>query len=225
MPVDPLSLVPIGIGILSVGGYLFAHWYGSAAERAFRKAARYDVASFPDGADGRITGQIEAFEGKLVCAPLSGRECVAYAVRVEEYKREGGRAGWEAIVRDFDAANFVVSDATGRALVRAAGSWPSPIMERAGTTGLLSRPTPELEELLQAQGESSHGLVFRKQLRAYEGVLAVGMRVAVLGKGRRSKDPREAASHGGCRQEPGGLVIECLDDGSLLMSNAPSALR
>jgi hypothetical protein len=211
---DLLGLLPLGIGLVAAGGWLVARWYGSPAERALRKAARYDVASFPNGADGRITGQIEPFEGKVLRAPLSGRACVAYAVRVEEHKREAGRGGtWEAIVRDFDAVSFVVADGTGRALVRAAGSWPSPIMDPVGGTGLLSGPTPELEELLRAHGESSQGLVFRKQIRAYEGVLVVGMRVAVLGKGRRGDDRPEA------------LTVECLDDGRLLMSNAPRALR
>jgi hypothetical protein len=226
MPADLLNLaVPAGIGILSLGGYLFSRWNGNAAERALRRAKRVPIHTFPEDTAGRIVGEIEAFEGKSVKAPLSGRSCVAYAVRVEEYQSEGRRGSWEAIVQDFDAVNFTVSDGTGRALVRAAGSWPSPIMDRVGGTGIFSAAAPALDALLQAHGQSSRGLLFNKRLRAYEGVLEVGMRVAVLGIGRRSKDPSDGASGGGYRVGPGGLVMDCLDDGRLLMSNGAPALR
>jgi hypothetical protein len=213
MPADLLSFVAPAAGFLLLGGYLFARWYGSPVERALRKAERRDIASFPEGATGRIVGVIEAYEGKILEAPLTARDCVAWAVRVEEHQRGRRSESWEPIARDFGAVSFVVADGTGRALVRAAGSWPSPVMERVGGSGISQDPAPNLEAFLDAHGISSRGMVFNKRLRAEEGILAVGMRVAVLGKARRETELE------------GLLVIESLDDGSLLMSNASATLR
>ncbi len=84
---------------------------------------------------------------------------------------------------------------------------------------------PVLEQFLSAHGQSSHGLVFNKKLRCEEGVISVGMRVAVLGIGRREKEPLGEATGGSYRESPERLLIECLDDGSLPISNAPSTLR
>jgi hypothetical protein len=226
MTPDILALAaPAVIGAASIGAYFFARWWANPAVRALRRAPRRSIDAFPEGTPGRIVGVIEAYEGRTVETPLTTRACVAYSVQVDEYRRQGRSGSWEPIVRDFDAVNFVVSDGTGRALVRAAGSWPSPVMRRVAGSGLLESPSPALEALLSAHGQSSHGLLFKKNLRAMEGVLAVGARVAVLGIGRRSNEPLEGAAEGSYRQSPGTLVIECLDDGTLLMSDEPSTLR
>jgi hypothetical protein len=218
-------LIPTAIGALVAGGYLLDRWFGGGAERAIRRAPRRSIQTFPEGMPGVVRGRIVAHEGKSVRAPLSGRACVAYAVRVEEYQTEGRRGSWQAIVQDFDAVNFLVDDGTGRALVRAAGSWPSPVMDRVGGAGMFADAGPALEELLRAHGQSSRGLLFNKQLRALEGVLSAGTQVAVLGIARRGDEPLGESAGGGYRRGPTSLVIDCLDDGRLLMSNAPPALR
>ncbi len=217
---------PAVAGLLTIGGYLAVRWSGSPAIRALRRAPRRPSYGFPEGGAARVVGVIEAHEGKTVHAPLSGRTCVAYSVRIEEYENRGrGSASWRTIVQDFDAVNFVVADNTGRALVRAAGSWPSPIMNRVRSTGLFQNAGPALEKLLNAHGHSSRGLLFNKTLRCEEGVLAVGAPVGVLGIGRRESEPLGDGPGGSYREPPGRLVIECLDDGQLPMSNVPAALR
>jgi hypothetical protein len=217
---------PAAAGLLALGGYLVSQWYGSGAVRALRRAPRSPVKGFPVGQAARIVGVIEAYEDKTVVAPVTGRTCVAYSVRVEEYERQSGRSGrWVPVVQDFDAVNFVVADDTGRALVRAAGSWPDPVMREVAGSGAFKAAGTALEELLHAHGQSSRGLVFNRKLRCEEGVLSVGMRVAVLGIGRHENEPLGEAAGGNYRESPGRLVIECLDDGSLPMSNAPSVVR
>jgi hypothetical protein len=217
---------PVVAGLVTFGGYLVARWYGSPALWALRRAPRHAIQSFPEGQPGRIVGIVEAHEGKTVRAPLSGRTCVAYAVRVEECENRGQRgARWKSLVQDFDAMNFVVVDDSGRALVRAAGSWPSPVMDRVRSTGLFQNAGPALETLLNAHGHSSRGVLFNKKLRCEEGVIAVGTRVAVLGIGRRESEPQGDVAVGSYRESPRRLTMECLDDGRLLMSNASATLR
>jgi hypothetical protein len=207
----PLLVAPV-LGLLAVGGYYLARAFGTPearAMRALRAVPRSTIAEFPEGGARRIVGVIEAHEGKTLSAPLSGRPCVAYAVVVEEHPR-GRNSMVQTIIEDHDAVPFVVADDTGRALIRAAGSCPTPAMNTVSSTGLFEAASPDFEAYLAAHGHSSQGLLFRKHLRCGEGVLEVGARVAVLGIGRR---------------EAGRLIIECLDDGRLLMSNAGSTLR
>jgi hypothetical protein len=218
-------VAPAAVGIVSLGGYLVSRWWGSPAVRALRRAPRRPIKGFPEGSAGRIVGVVETYEGRTVRTPLTGRACVAYSVRVEEYQGQGNSGRWEPMVQDFDAVNFVVADDTGRALVRAAGSWPSPIMYQVGGSGMFNDAPPALEEFLNAHGRSSHGFVFNRKLRCEEGALFVGTKVAVLGIGRRESEPLGDTEGASYRESPGRLVIECLDDGTLPMSNAPAALR
>jgi hypothetical protein len=219
-------IAPI-LGMTAVGGMLLARIFGTheaKTARRMRKFARQTIGGFPEGAPGRIVGTIEAHEGRTVTAPLSHRTCVAYALRVEEMQGQGRQRDWETIVEDFDAAPFVVSDGTGRALVRAAGSWPSPKMSVVRTAGVLSAPSPDLVELLDAHGHSAKGLMFNKTLRVFEGVLAVGEKVAVVGIGKREREPADG-DRAGYRDAPARLTVESLDDGQLYMSNIPSSMR
>lgn len=216
------------IAALSMGGYYFMRWFGSAnakARRDMRRVPRVSIASFPEGRAGRVVGTIEAHEGKTVIAPMSGEACVAYSILVEEEQGTGRSKHWETIIQDFDAVAFIVNDDAGRALVRAAGSWPAPEMKVVRQAGLFTHASPDLEAFLAKHGHSAQGLIFRKTLRCYEGVLAVGEKVAVVGIGKRETDPVEGEAPGGYRGKPSRLVIESLDDGRLLMSNARSVLR
>jgi hypothetical protein len=213
-------------GLLALGGYVVSQWYGSGAVNVLRRAPLHPITGFPVGQAGRIVGVIEAYEGKSVVTPMTGRTCVAYAVRVEEHQGPGGSGGgWVPVIQDFDAVSFVVADDTGRALVQAAGTWPEPVMEEVGSSSMFTEAAPALEDLLRAHGQSSFGVAFRRRLRCEEGTLEVGMRVAVLGIGRHENEPLGDVTGGSYRESPGRLVIECLDDGSLPMSNAPSVLR
>ena len=72
------------------------------------------------------------------------------------------------------------------------------------------------------RGVSVEGIFFRKNLRAYEGVLEAGERVAVGGLARWVPDPDAAG--GNYRETPKRLVLEASESLPLFLSDDPAAL-
>lgn len=57
--------------------------------------------------------------GKLVQAPISGQECLAYEYSVEEYKNSGNNSSWKTVDKGQAAAPFRLEDRTASVLVDA----------------------------------------------------------------------------------------------------------
>src|SRR4051794_23447777 len=72
-------------------------WYASPAnqiKRKLRDAVTFRIAEMRDGTEGRVIGKARVLTDQLL-APLSGRTCVYYIARVEQYISTGRSGHWK----------------------------------------------------------------------------------------------------------------------------------
>lgn len=210
-----------------VGVFLFVRWWFSTdqeARRAMRALAVHRIDDVLTGQKARIVGEVEPL--RTIHAPLSGRACVYWRVHVEEYRRSGKNGRWHTIVDEHEGVDFLLRDGDQKALIKAA--YVHPVLERDGSwsSGVMNEAAPELKAFLAERGHSTEGWVFNKSMRYREGVAEPGELVAVVGVGRRERDPDEHARPDGYRDVamPERLVMDAPEDGPLLLSDEPGML-
>lgn len=99
------------MGIAGAGAAL-VHALGKEAgiARRIKKSSPQTISSFRDGTEGRICGKVAA--SKILRAPLSGRECVAYELIVETKGFENDNV-WGVRHRHSHATEFTLEDTSG----------------------------------------------------------------------------------------------------------------
>lgn len=189
--------------------------------RRLRTQTIHSIDSFPDTVVGRIVGVAGYLEEQTLIAPLSGRTCAAWFVRI------GGAdsrvRGHTAIIEARRAASFTVSDATGRAVVHADDTSLLLAFDVTETLGIARRPPKRLVQFLREQGSQGSGIGHDWRMGWQEGIIAEGQRVAVVGRGRREIDP--VAGEGGYRKAATRLVMRRSgEDEELFVSTFDGAL-
>lgn len=177
------------------------------------------IASVIEGEDTRITGVLEYVpDQEVLVAPMSGRRCAAWFLRIEEERmgHKRGRPLWIEVLTESESSGFALVDETGRALVD--GLLLDMKLNFDSTSG--GRSDPQSEKLLpylEERGVSTSGLIFGKTLRYREGILEEGERVTVWGAGHWMKDP----SAQGASYRDVGQVLEFSagSDGRVLVSD------
>ena len=196
----PLVLLVIVAG----AAIMLGAWYFSEAQkikRALRAAEHVPIANYPHGGIKRVIGVLSV-EGDMLSAPLSGRQCAAWEVVVEEQRSSGKSTSWYTIVRQVEAVPFLVEDETGRAHVDPSGAQLVVTADRHSRSGTFDDPTPEERAFLDRHGEEATGWVFNRTLRYREGVLEPDELVAVLGQGAVSYDDAPDMQHQGGYRAP-----------------------
>jgi hypothetical protein len=191
---------------------------GIQKELASRPRARIGEAS---GAALRVTGRVEA-QGDLLTAPVSGRRCVAFQLRVEEWREQNRLARWHLLLDLQDARSFGLGDETGEAFVDAGapfilaltfdehgGDDPSNAIEAARMKALDGLIGPPPKRLRASPG----------RLRYREGVINEGDLVSVAGSGARELNPGGRSPN--FRDPPMWLVLRGTDEEPLWVSDAP----
>ena len=145
--------------------------------------------------------------GPLLCAPLTGRRCLAYQVRVFQTESESTTE----IKREARCLDFTLEDETGTALVRVAshdGAVDADLelaVTLSGTVGRSTKaPAPATAAFLAAHGLK---VSFWTGYSIEEAVLEEGAPAAVFGRARRVPDP-DPASADHYREAPTRLAIE-----------------
>ena len=214
-------------GILWIGGFgliglvIFLFWYYSAdnrAKRAMKAVPRRAIAEVIEGEQARVVGDVVIAEP--LSAPLSGRACACWTVTVEQHVSRGKSSYWKLLVKESEAADFFLTDGTGKAIVRTSHTQALLEGDGRGGSGILSEPSEALTEFLAQRGHDTKGWFFNKRIRYREGVAEPGETVAVVGTGRWERDPDEEASAGeGYREArmPKRLVMGPPADGKPLM--------
>ncbi|MCX5740970.1 MAG: hypothetical protein NT062_00560 [Proteobacteria bacterium] len=164
------------VWLLVVGGGVGgAIWYVLTKERrAAAKVPRFTVADLPPVTVGRLVGIARAVTG-TVPAPLSTRPCLFYRVRVTS------DSGKVEVADGTGGVTFELDDGTGVATVEIDGATAVLASrklgrdERPGAAAYLTR--------LQSQDQ-------RTILSFYEGLVADGARIAVVGFGNRDATGR-----------------------------------
>lgn len=227
----------LGLLIAAVVVFAFglASWYFSPDQVRLRELAGVDVTAIGDARDGdvvRITGVLRAARDReLLRAPLSGRRCAHFDVKVLERVSSGKRSDMVERFCETASQPFVIEDASGRrAYVRTDRFVCVITRDESQRSGTFQDATPEMEALLARHGHTSTGFLgFNKGFHYQEGVLEPGERVTVLGKARWEDDPDASSgpsATGGYRDQarPKRLVIEAGVE-PVRASDVPSVTR
>jgi hypothetical protein len=182
----------------------------------------HSIHGFLDGAVGRIVGTAGHLAEERAIAPLSGRACAAWFVRVTGAE-SSTRGGGVPVVEAGGAAPFTVSDETGQAIVRAREVTALLPFDSTETLGAFGKPPPRVLRFLREHRREESPLAIDWRLSWQEGILAEGQRVAVVGRGRREIDPE--AAEGGYRRAATRLVMTGAgEDEELFMSTFAGSL-
>ncbi|APR81710.1 Hypothetical protein A7982_07059 [Minicystis rosea] len=165
-----------------------------ARSRRLGAVALRSVHAFPDAAFGRIVGTVGVFAKEMTMAPLSGRPCVAWVVRVSgaALPSRGGPPELEVV----KAMPFTVGDETGRAIVSADDETSLLLaFDVTETLGTWRKAPARLVHFLREHRSEARGIAVDWRLSWQEGILVAGQEVAVVGRGRREVDPEAAEGH------------------------------
>lgn len=184
------------LAVAATAVIVLVRWWRDPERRtrsAIRQARRTLIAEVPADLPVKIVGAVRTPKSPLR-APLTGRVCVAYDVHVQMV----GNNRRDTLIRARDFCEFVLEDASGRALVVPFTSAIAIVKDRHSSSGLLADATPEQQAFLAAHGEKSVGpLGLNRPLVFQEGILEEGEQVAVVGMGRWEADPEPDAEHTG----------------------------
>ncbi len=228
---EPLMVALAVSGLFLGGAMLWKHVFCERArnQRKLRKAPRLPIAEVKEGQLAKVVGTLRLAEEPPLEAPLSGRPCAYFEVKVEERRSSGKSSHWVTVIKEYESQQRIfVEDDSGKALVSMMAPKMVLTMDAHYESGFLNDASPRLEEFLARHGHSSEGWVFNKSIRYKEGVLEPGELVAVLGRGSWEPDPDPppgGGATGGYRDMPLRLhVREAVDDDRMLMSDDPSTL-
>lgn len=178
--------MPYIIAILVFLVYLLIrHFSGNrlTVETELSKKPKSSIAGFREGTSGRISGSV-VYGGRTLKAPLSGRLCSYYHVRVE--RDIGGRnSQYHTIMEEKKAGDVIIRDGDAYALVQTGKLMESYIVpDKAFSSGFLNDAGPAMEAYLHKYGQSSEDFLgMNRDLRYHEGVLEEGETLNVSGKG------------------------------------------
>ncbi|HEX2571379.1 MAG TPA: hypothetical protein VH877_17605 [Polyangia bacterium] len=179
------------------------------------------IAAVRDGNVVKVVGEL-LYWGRPIVAPLSGRTCAFYSLVILKCEPpfSSGPQEWVELLREERGVDFLVGDGSGVALVRAGveGTVLSSLVpDKKGSK--TSFPNDGLRRLVVDRGLERP--LSDVTLRAYEGVLEAGDRVAVGGLGRWHADPEGV---GGYREAGLRLVLQGSNSLPLFISDDPKAL-
>ena len=200
----------VGLGVLI---YRVAFSPRARGGRRLERTPHTPIAEAPMGEPIKIVGRVR-FVGEPLRAPMSGRPCVCWHVRVQE-ARQGAQGGsWNVVIDEVEGQDFMLEDDTGIAVVR--GVLPEATLVQSGSwsDNYTDDFPPEVEKFLEDRGEQTHWKLGKRVMRFEERTLDEGTQAAVLGVARGRDATRKTD-----------LLLDSLDDGRLLVSNRPSALN
>lgn len=188
-------------------------------ELASRPRARIGEASGPGL---RVTGRVQA-RGDLLTAPVSGRRCVAFQLRVEEWKASRDRVHrWLPLFDLQDAQSFGLADETGDAMLDATTPFllALELDEQGSTERADTIDAARMKALISLIGPARKGwLAEPRRLRYGEGIINEGDLVSVGGSGARELNPTGRSPNS--RDPARWLVLRGTDEQPLWISNAP----
>lgn len=225
-PVNLGSYLPVIVLLALAAFAVYQTYFSEEAKirRTLKEPRAVPIAEAQAGQVVKIAGRVQPI-GEPLRGPLSGRACVFFEVTVEEYRSSGKSGHWEEIIRETDAADFLVDDGTGRALVKTNAMKVFLVKDTELKSGFRDDAKSEMEAFLARHGQKSEDAlfnnmaVFNRTLRCKEGVFEPGERVAVLGQAKWEQDPDPQDAGSGYRDVPKRLVMSAPDDGRRLLAS------
>jgi hypothetical protein len=164
----------------------------SRTRRFRRKLARHKLrrlGDLPEGTYARIVGRAHP-AGEPLIAPMTGRRCVYYEVKVEGKGIAPHPGKMTVIAAETKAIPFLLVDGTGRALVDPEGADVLIDFDARSDFSPQARVvTPEHLTFFERHGRKVIGGVYGTELRYREAVIEVEDMITILGAGIREPDP------------------------------------
>jgi hypothetical protein len=215
------AIVAVG---LCAFGVCFAFWYFSEAQRVKRALAAAPITAIAELREGtvvRVVGSLRPGP-RTLSAPLSGRPCAVFFVRVREHV---GKNSTE-IFRESDAVEFSIDDGSGTVLVRPEKFELGLVEDHEERTGAWKDASDAVTEYLRSKGQSPENMLgFNRALQFHEAVLEEGELVAVLATVALEIDPDPTSAGDGYRDRPKRKVLVTPPGGAMLLSDAPDATK
>ena len=211
------------IAFVVVGIIALRYFFSKKAiiRRKLKKAPYRSLSRFKTGDIGKVIGKVEFAEEALI-APLSGRECAYFHVKVEERVKSGKSHYWKTIIEDEDTINFLIREEDKCALVEDHHIRSYIVQDRNYSSGFLNDADANLEKFLQRYSRESTGFLGNNRtLRYQEGILELNEEVAVMGEG----DWKEASEFGLPEGLGQVLSIKGVDQGYVYLSDDPGTLN
>jgi hypothetical protein len=225
-----VSLLFVIVGLVAVN----AAWQGLPArgfeENPEKYLVRHELQNEPpqaiaqarEGDRVKITGRLRYIRPPLL-APLSGRPCACYQVRVERCHN----AERFTLLHAVRAVEFRVDDGTGTMVVRATNDASLLLVKDVHQrSASLTELTPEMKRLfadndwLERRGLLSQS---EGELLFHEGILEEGEQVAVAGEIRREVD--QGSEGHGYRESAQRFVMASTPAVRLVISDDPEAIN
>jgi len=220
--VDPAPYIALAVLTL---GLVAANSFWPSRRRRVERALVARPRALVHDAHGttRLTGRVRRI-GELLCAPLSGRPCVAYEVVVQELGRSSGPGvpAWRSVERS-DAHPFLVADESGEARIDTSGPYLMSLSyDHSGNTGGFDKfpdKHPALATFLLSLAVVPTNWLGRwRRFRYAEGVLEEGELVSVSADSVLEVDPM--GERADLRSPPRRLVLRGTEARPLLISDA-----
>jgi len=211
-----LTLLLVGIGVGVALGVSFIMRPAQAQPlKSLRELKRLSVGSVLEGRVCKIEGKVRLDKDTLV-APVSGRPCVYYVVRIET-PGPSGADGWANLLRETEGCDFVIDDGTGRVRVEVEGADVTLVKDVASYDPSTLEDGPGKEFMVK------HRRFFDEvRVRVLEGVIEEGEAVAIRGFAATEADP---SGHPTDYRAPAKrVVIRDMPGVPLYISDVPSAL-
>ena len=181
-------MIIIPIIILVIGVIVFFGYYFSTKQVVLRKLSKIPFKSV----GGIKTNELTKVSGKALhvkeplIAPLSGRKCVFYTIKIEKRVSTGKSSHWKTVINEERTQEFFIDNRGDFVIVRPTQSpknYKSYLVKDVKTSsGTFKDPTPEFESLLRQYNiDPVNFLGLNKVLRYKEGVIEIGENITVAG--------------------------------------------
>ena len=141
-----------------------------------KSASGKRIQEIETGEFARISGTVYAC-GEILRAPLSGRKCVYYHVRVTE----GGRRNRRTIIEEEMMADVVLKYGRDYAVIDCDEPQTYLVTDREYRSHTFKDATPELEAFLARHEQESSGFFGKRNLQYEEAILEPGELFTVAG--------------------------------------------
>ena len=204
-------LAPIALGIW---GCFYYFSDKAEAARGLQAAPQKRIGELIEGEFGRISGRI-VFGKKVLVAPISGRNCAYYRVKLEEYRNKNQ---WDELFDIEKFGDIIVFDGSHYALIDVSKIKCHVVPDAEASSGLGHNAPKAFEEFLSSRKmKSTNVLHMNKTLRCEEAVIEESRALSVAGKGYWA----DATALGLDLPAQRILVVKPGDDGFVFLTSDP----
>lgn len=175
-----------------IGAYQLYNSDRAVVTRKMANIKELKISEVLNGEYVKVRGKVY-FAGKTLKAPLSGRECVYYHVKVEERSRSSKSNRTYTIIDEEKLASVVIENDNQYAYIDPRLVRSYVLKDMNYSSGFLNDATEDLKNYLKKHGREPEDVFgFNRSLSYEEGVLEKDEEVIIIGKAnwRRASDLR-----------------------------------